>query len=192
MLRTLNLESENVAIALNGLAEAKREAGDWGGAEADYREALRLDRKLGSHEGIATRTGNLAELALDRQDWHAAERLAMEALALAKGVGRLELIASDHYRLAEALRQQQRAAEALPHAQEAVKIFTRLRHRDLAEAGSHAGGLPRGLFVVPPLGGTDPKVPAEAGTTNETDYVASLREACFSTIRGSRASRQLN
>ncbi len=132
--RPLNPESKDVATGLNSLAKAKRLAGDWSSAEADYREALRLAHKLGWREGIAGITGNLADLALDRQDWSAAERLATEALALAEGVGRLDIIAEDHHHLAEALRQQQRAAEALPHAQEAVAIFTRLRSPKLAEA----------------------------------------------------------
>lgn len=132
--RSLDPESQEVAIALNGLAVVKRESGDLIAAEADYREALRLARRIGNREGIAVHTGNLAELALDRQDWSAAERLATEALELAKGVGRVEMIAFNHRTLAEALRRQQRAAEALPHAQEAVAIFTRLRHRALAEA----------------------------------------------------------
>jgi len=132
--RSLNPESMDAAIGLNDLAGVKRASGDLCGAEADSREALRLARKLGYGESIATYTGNLAELALNRTDWLAAEHLAIEALVLSKDAGRLLLIAANHHTLAEALRQQQRAAEALPHAQEAVAIYTRLRHPNLAEA----------------------------------------------------------
>ena len=132
--RSLNPESEAVASGLNALAIAKKAAGDWDGAEADYREALRIARKIGHREGVASYTGNLAELALDRHDWLAAERLASEALALAEEIGRLELIAGNHHNLALALLKQQRAAEALPHAREAMAIFTQLRSPDLSEA----------------------------------------------------------
>lgn len=134
--RSLNPESADVAIGLNALANAKKAYGDPDGAEADYREALRIARKTGHHESIASYTGNLAELYLKRKDWPAAERKATEALALAEGVGRLELIAANHHTLALALLRQQRAYEALPHARKAVAIFTPLRYYDLAEAES--------------------------------------------------------
>ena len=132
--RSLNPESDAVACGLNDLAAAKKKSGDLPGAEADYREGLRIACKIGGREGIAIYTGNLAELALDRHDWLTAERLANDAVALAKGVGRLELIAVNHHSLAFALLKQQRAPEALPHAREAVTIFTQLRSPDLAEA----------------------------------------------------------
>jgi tetratricopeptide (TPR) repeat protein/predicted phosphodiesterase len=131
---SINPESNVMSIGLNDLAEVKLESGDLDGAEADYREALRIAFKKRNREGVATYTGNLTDVFLKRQDWPAAERQAAEALELAKGVGRQELIASDHHRLAQAMLHQQRAAEALPHAQEAVAIFTHLRSRDLAEA----------------------------------------------------------
>ncbi|MGH8474897.1 MAG: tetratricopeptide repeat protein [Methylococcales bacterium] len=132
--RSLAPESADVASGLNDLAGAKLRSGDLDGAEADYREALRIARKVGYRDGIATYAGNLAEVYLDRRDWPAAEKHANEALELAKALGRLELIAGDYHILANALLNQQRAAEALPHAREAVAIFTRLRHIDLAEA----------------------------------------------------------
>lgn len=132
--RSLNPESKDVAGGLNDLAAVKKASGDLDGAEADYREALRIARKINNREIVAGIPGNLAELYLERKDWCAAERLATEAMTLAESVGRLELIASNHYRLAEALLHQQRANEALPHARAAVEIFTRLRHHGLAEA----------------------------------------------------------
>jgi tetratricopeptide (TPR) repeat protein len=132
--RSLNPESKDVAISLNDLANAKKASGDLDGAMADYHEALRIAHKVSYREGVAYMTGNLAELSLARQDWLTAESLAAEAMILAGSVGRVQLIANNHRRLAQALLNQQRADEALRHAQEAVAIFTTLRHYELAEA----------------------------------------------------------
>jgi tetratricopeptide (TPR) repeat protein len=132
--RSLNPESQEVATGLNSLANVKKASEDLDGAEADYREALRIACKLGGNESIAIYKSNLAELSLARLDYPEAECLATGALALAQVIGRVELIASNHHSLAQALLNQQRASEALPHAREAVTIFTPLRHRDLAEA----------------------------------------------------------
>ena len=134
LYRNLQPESENVSAVLNDVAIIKQQSGDLDGAEVDFREALRIARKWGYREGIANFTGNLAEVFLARKDWIIAERLAAEALVLAEGVGRFEIIAENHWSLAEALLHQQRAHEALPHAQQAVAIFTPLRHHTLAEA----------------------------------------------------------
>jgi tetratricopeptide (TPR) repeat protein len=132
--RTLNSESVDVAICLNDLARAESSSGDRDAAERDYRDALRIAEAVDYREGIAYTTGNLAELALGRADWPGAEVLAHEALIVSEQVGRKELIASDCRRLAEALAQQGRKTEALPHAQRAVEIFTALRSPELEAA----------------------------------------------------------
>lgn len=134
LMRALGPETEDVAIAHNDLAAAKRLAKDWDGAEADYREGLRIARKINYRVGIATYTGNLAELALDREDWPAAEQKATEALGLAEELGRKEVIAGNHHTLALTLLRQDRPFDALEHAQQAVALFSFLRYRDLAEA----------------------------------------------------------
>lgn len=132
--RVHTAESEDVAIGLNALAEAQQLFGDCVAAEHNFREALRIAKKVTYHEGVAYITGNLAELALERQLWRAAEQLAREALPLSENVGRLELIAHDCWCLAKACARQGRQAEGLPYAQRAVAILTKLRHLDLAGA----------------------------------------------------------
>ncbi len=134
--RTMNAESVDVAIDLNWLANAEKDSGDFAAAERDYQESLRVARTVGYQEGIVTVAGNLANLALAQKDWNAAERLAREAVSLAEKLGRLELSGSDHRHLATALIRQGKAAEALPHAERAVDIFTRLNSPELERARS--------------------------------------------------------
>lgn len=132
--RTLGRESSVVAIGVSDLAEVESLSGDLAAAERDCSEALRIARAADYREGVAYITGNLAALALVREDWPAAEALAREALSLSEKIGRQELIALDCHRLAEALVRQGKKAEARPHVQHAVDIFTRLGLQKLAEA----------------------------------------------------------
>jgi len=126
LYKSIAAESEEVAIALNTLANVQQEQGDSIAAEANYREALRIAVKVKYREGIAYITGNLAELMLSRKDWQQAESLAREALALAEPVGRLEVIGNCCCYLALALAEQNRQQEGLPYAERAVDILGKL------------------------------------------------------------------
>lgn len=132
--RSLTTESLEVAIGLNDLADANARSGNDTTAEAHFREALRVARAVDYAEGVAYITGNLASLALVRKDWPAAESFAREALPLSEAVHRQELIAGNNHLLAQALVHQGKAPFALPHAQRAVEIYTRLGSPSLAKA----------------------------------------------------------
>lgn len=134
LVRSLTAESVDVASALSSIAGAEAASGDFAVAERDFREALRVARKIGDIEGVAMNTGNLAELALNQEDWRGAEKLAREALPVSEKVGRQELIASDCHRIAKALARQGKAADALAYVRRAIEIFTRLGSPDLEEA----------------------------------------------------------
>ena len=132
--RSVDQQSEEVANGLNALAGAEHLANNLDAAERDYSEALRISKAVGYLEGVSFITGNLATLALDRGDFSGAETLVREALPLSEKVGRQELIASNCHRLAKALVGQGKTPDALPYAQRAVDIFTKLNSPNATEA----------------------------------------------------------
>lgn len=126
LARSGSANSEVVAMALAALATSRNDSGDLDGAERDTLEALEIATSVGHVEMMAGLPGKLSAFALARKDWVRAEALAREGLARAETVGRQELIASSSHWLAGALLNQDRADEALPYAQLAVAIATRL------------------------------------------------------------------
>ena len=125
---------EDVASELNDLAALARERKDYDAAERYFRQALDLAQKIDNKEHQANFFGNLGELALEREQWAEACQWFEQALALAREVGRVELIAQAQHGLARVWEAEGRADLALPLAQEALKIYERLQHKDLAEA----------------------------------------------------------
>jgi len=132
--RNVSAESADVANTLSSIADVESYMGDYAAAERDYREALRVAKKVNYREGVALHTGNLAVLALDRKDWRGAEQWVREALPLCEAIGRQELIASSCDVLAESLAQQGRKSEGLPFSRRAVAIYTQLKSPSLASA----------------------------------------------------------
>lgn len=119
-------ESVDVALGLNSLSITLRLAGDLTTSDKYLREALRVATAARYDVGIAIFTGNLANRAIEDADWPTAASLAREALLLVEKIGRQELIAVDCLRLAIALVRQKKKSDALPYAQRAMEIETRL------------------------------------------------------------------
>lgn len=123
---------ENVAVDLNDLGALASRRKDYDAAEKYYREALELSRKVGHKEGQAVRLSGLGLLSLDRQQWAEAHQRFEQSLSLARKVSCVDLIADAQYGLARVWEAESRLNLALPPAQEALAIYERLQHRNLA------------------------------------------------------------
>jgi tetratricopeptide (TPR) repeat protein len=128
-----DLNDEYYCMVVNSLGELAYECKDYGVAEQYYREALIRAQSIDDNEGQAVRSGNLGVIALCRQEFLEAHKWFEQSLSLAEKVGRQDYIAKSYFGLARVHEAEGRADLALPLAQEALKIYERLQHRDLAE-----------------------------------------------------------
>jgi tetratricopeptide (TPR) repeat protein len=131
--RSLGMDS-GVVTLLNDLSTLARKCNDYDGAARYLRQALELVEEQDLGELRACTSKNLGLLELARNQWAEAHSWFGQALLLAKEIGRGDLVADIRYGLALACEAEGRMDLALPLAQEALAIYERLQHRDLAEA----------------------------------------------------------
>jgi uncharacterized protein HemY len=93
---------------------------------------LELALKKNDKERQTGLVRNLGKLALDYKQWAKARQWFEQALPLAREIGHIELIADAQYGLARVHEAEDRQDLALPLAKEALAIYERLQHRDLA------------------------------------------------------------
>jgi predicted ATPase len=83
-----------LAITLNNLGEAYREAGDNAAATGAYEEGYQLLRAMGDRSRSAFVLGNLAEMAILADDLPRARTLSSEALEVAEAMGNQRQVSS--------------------------------------------------------------------------------------------------
>lgn len=127
---TLNADRE-VAFVLISLAQLAQEQKNYPSAEKYFLEALELSRRASDTATQASVNSYLGELYLQRKRWSEARKWFERAMLMAREVGRVELIAHIQYGLASVHEAGQRTDLALPLAEEALKIYTRLQHRNV-------------------------------------------------------------
>lgn len=132
MRRDLGNE-KGVAIMQVDLGELAYERGDYDSAERYYRDGLKWAQENDDKPRQASRMTNLGELALARERWSDAFTWFKQAFEFAQEVGRQDEIARIKKGLARVHEAEGHADLALPLAQDAIKIYERLQHRNLAE-----------------------------------------------------------
>jgi tetratricopeptide (TPR) repeat protein len=121
----------NATHSLGSLA-FKRE--NYQEAEQYFEQALQLVEKIDDKDGQAVCNGSLGDVARKLERWDDASMRYERELVLAREVGRADMIADAQYNLARVYEAKGRTDLALPLAEEALKIYERLQHWDLAEA----------------------------------------------------------
>ncbi|PYS92317.1 MAG: NB-ARC domain-containing protein [Acidobacteria bacterium] len=127
-------DDQKIVAVLNDLGELERGRKQYDKADQYYREALALAEKQNLIESQANISVSMGLLALGREHWTEAREWLEKSLPLAREVGRQDLIAEDLHGLARVHEAEGHPDDlALPLAQEALTIYEKLRHRDMAE-----------------------------------------------------------
>ena len=132
--RKIDPVGADISLALNSVASAEMNAGDFEAAEAHYREGYQLARQMGHSKNQAFLGCNLARLAARQEKWPLAEEMAREGFVLLESVHVEDLFARNCLTLAQALARQDRPSEGLAYAKRAVEIYTRLRSSKIVQA----------------------------------------------------------
>jgi tetratricopeptide (TPR) repeat protein len=120
-----------VVTSLNSLGTLAHKRGDYPTAHSYYVEALELAHKIDDKELEVMCMLNLGSLAIIRQKWGEARSWFEQQLPLAMELTRRDLIGQSQYGLARVAEKEGREDLALPLAEDALKIYERLQHRDL-------------------------------------------------------------
>ena len=129
---TLNNYRE-VAFVLISLAQLAQEQKNYDSAEKYFLEALDLAQKIADITIQVSVSSYLGELNIEQNRLSEARKWFEHAMPMSKEVGRVEVIARIQYGLAYVQEAEGHADIALPLAQEALKIYERLQHGDLAK-----------------------------------------------------------
>ncbi|MBI5301920.1 MAG: tetratricopeptide repeat protein [Chloroflexi bacterium] len=120
-------------VTFHQLGTIARDQKEYEIAERYYMQSLELSRKRGSRGHEVKVYSELGQLACDCKQWARAQEWFEKEVALAKELGNQEWVAEATYSLARVHEAEGHVDLALPLAQDALKIYERLRHRDLAE-----------------------------------------------------------
>lgn len=130
--REFKMESE-IANLLNNMGGLERVRNSNDKAERYYREALDIYQRRNDTDAIPMVLSNLGLLEIQRERWLKAREWYEEALPLSREVGRQEIVASSLYGLACVYEKEGQTALSLSMAREALAIYERLRHANLAD-----------------------------------------------------------
>jgi tetratricopeptide (TPR) repeat protein len=129
----LNPKDERLMVrVLYGLGGMARELESFDVAQGHLKEALALAKKISFKEGQAISTGRLGAVARDCSRWAEASEWYEKGLQVAREIGRQDLIAESLAGLAFVREAEARPDLALTLAQEALMIYERLRHKEVA------------------------------------------------------------
>jgi tetratricopeptide (TPR) repeat protein len=123
-----------IATSLGDLGQLAQKRKRYDAAERFYRQSVELARKIDDKEVQTVGLGYEGEFAIGIGKWTEAREWCEQALILARKIGHIVVIAQAQYGLACVHEAEGRADLALPPAQEALRIYQRLQHQDLAQA----------------------------------------------------------